>query len=339
MKTVHQALPTYGRGLFSTLDESLFGRCVVYTAPEPWAEIESSFPAEPLAVTVPATMERKDIERLIDGQPQANAVFGVGGGTACDAAKLHAFRRGARLVLVPTILSVDAPYTKAVGIRVGGRVRYVGEVYPDYLLVDFDLLERSPKRLNRAGVGDVLSIFTALFDWNLARDVRGESYDHGIATDSQALLNRLLASAEAVRACGEEGLRLISELYVAEVALCERFGNSRPEEGSEHYFAYAVESDTRRHFIHGELIACAVLLTGLRQGQDVTAVKAFLDECGVAYRPKEIGLSYREMEKTLCALPSFLAAETQLPYGIYHHRDIDKSAARALVASFRELFE
>ena len=31
-------------------------------------------------------------------------------------------------------------------------------VYPDYLLIDFDLLRRSPRYLNIAGIGDILSI-------------------------------------------------------------------------------------------------------------------------------------------------------------------------------------
>ena len=47
-------------------------------------------------------------------------------------------------------------------------------------------------------------------------------------------------------AVSEEGLRLLSELYVEEVALCEAWGDSRPEEGSEHYLAYCVEDISSR---------------------------------------------------------------------------------------------
>ena len=77
----------------------------------------------------------------------------------------------------------------------------------------------------------------------------GERYDDDIAARTRALVDRLLlpGSAAAVRDVSEEGLRLLSDLYVEEVTLCEMWGNARPEEGSEHYVAYALEALTGTH--------------------------------------------------------------------------------------------
>lgn len=36
---------------------------------------------------------------------------------------------------------------------------------PDPLVIDFDLLRTAPPELNVAGIGDLLSIHTATFDW------------------------------------------------------------------------------------------------------------------------------------------------------------------------------
>ena len=126
-------------------------------------------------------MEQAAIEARIDALPRAASVFGIGGGSACDAAKLYAARTGARLVLVPTILSADAAFTKSAGVRVGHRVRYVGEVFPDHLLVDFDLLRQAPPRLNRAGAGDILSISTA------AWEKRGSSRSHKVEQQARPI--------------------------------------------------------------------------------------------------------------------------------------------------------
>ncbi len=334
MTAPRQALPVYGRNLLACVERELFDDCVVFCAPEAWALIEPAFGKPPRETVIPDSMEQGRIDAVIEHMPRANAVFGIGGGSACDAAKLYAWRTGAALVLVPTILSVDAAFTKAVGVRVNHRVRYIGEVYPRHLLVDFDLVERAPERLNRAGLGDILSIHTALWDWRLAAREIGEHFDAALAGESRGLLDRLFDAAEDIRACNETGLRLLGDLYVAEVRLCELHGNSRPEEGSEHYFAYCLESITRRHFIHGELIALAVLLTSLYQEQPVDGVIRFLDSVQVAYRPEQVGVSDEEIVRTLVELPAYLREETQLLYGVYHHRGMDEPRSRALVAEF-----
>jgi len=334
-----QALPTYGTGLLASLPPECFSDCIVFCAPEPWETVRRQFPLPPRAVVVPQSMEQHILEKQIDALSVANTVFGVGGGSACDAAKMYASRKGTRLVLVPTVLSVDAPFTKAVGVRVDYCVRYVSEVFPEHFLVDFDILRQSPKRLNRAGIGDVLSIFTALPDWRLGRDYQREAYDEEIAGESRRLLDRLFAGADDIRDCNELGLKLIAELYVGEVALCERMGNSRPEEGSEHYFAYALESVTHKSYIHGELIAFSVLLTALYQDQDVAAVLAFLRRVDVAYLPEQIGVSWDKVEQALLGLPEFLGHEPQLLYGVFHHKGMDRSSAGELIKRFQKAVE
>lgn len=331
---VRQATPTYGENLLATLEREFFEQAVVICAPEGWALCREQFPLAPLAVLDSFTMEQAELEAALKGLPEARTVFGIGGGSACDAAKMYAWMNGCRLVLVPTILSVDAPYTSAVGVRVGHHVRYVGQAYPERLLVDFALIRQSPPRLNRAGIGDVLSIHTALFDWRLAAAEVGESYSPDIAAQSAELYRQLVAGADDIRLCNEKGLRLISDLYVAEVALCDEHGNSRPEEGSEHYVAYCLESLTHGHYIHGELIALTTLLTSLYQNQNADELFDVIRRTGVGFRPEEVGTSLEELERALLALPEFLVAEKQLPYGIYHHLPPTPERVREVLGHF-----
>ncbi|MFH1530259.1 MAG: iron-containing alcohol dehydrogenase, partial [Pseudomonadota bacterium] len=105
-----------------------------------------------------------------------------------------------------------------------------------------------PPVLNRAGASDVLSIFTALWDWREAAQ-RGEDFEEGIAAQAAGLLERLYAGAAELRDVTDAGLGLLSELFVGEVRLCEMVGSSRPEEGSEHYLADCIEKTTERSYI------------------------------------------------------------------------------------------
>lgn len=331
------AVPVYGRDLLCGLSRDWFSDCLVFCAPEAWETAKDRFPAAPRAVAVPRSMERAVIEEQIRGLPAASAVFGIGGGSALDAAKMYSILTGARIALVPSAMSVDAGFCRAVGVRAGGRVRYVGDAPAEVLLVDYDLIERAPPALNRAGVGDVLSIFTALWDWRLAHETLGERLDEHVFNASRGLLDRLFEGAAGVAACNEAGIRLLSDLYAAEVRLCEEFGSSRPEEGSEHYFAYCLEAMTRRPFIHGQIVSLGVVLAALHQEQPIELLLGKLAEFKVLFRPEDIGVTHLEIEQALLRLPSYLDEEKQLPYGIFHHKGMDGETARSLMASFERV--
>ncbi len=329
------AEPTYGREMISSLKSDLTGDCVVLCAPEAWEHVKDEFPKKPKAVAVPQSMDKSAIEKQVVDMPEAEVVFGIGGGSAVDAAKMYAFKRDKRLVLAPSILSVDAAFTKEIAVRIDDKVRYLGPVVPEKLLIDFDLLEKAPPALNRAGVGDVLSIYTALYDWKLADDVKGENYDEEKAEQAGQLLKLLVGGAKDIYESMEDGLKLLAELYYSEVNICEEAGSSRPEEGSEHYLAYCLESMTKRRFIHGELVAMGVIFATIYQCRPVKNIVEFLNTAGVEYRPKRIGTSYEEIKQALLYLPKYLEEESHLPYGIFHHRGMDEAAADELIKYYR----
>lgn len=327
------ALPTFGRDLLHTLPRALLEHPLVLTQPEPWALVRDAFPADRTQVHAVVTMEHADVARVTTDLGTGSAVFGIGGGSAVDHAKYVAWKTGLPLVLVPSILSVDAAFTKAIGVREGGRVRYVGAVYPEHLLIDFTLLQAADPVLNRAGAGDILSIFTALWDWREAGLRLGEPYDEAIATQSRALLQQMYDGAREIGAVSEAGLRLLADLYVGEVRLCEMVGNARPEEGAEHHVAYCLEHQTKRHYLHGALVGLGVLLAGDFQGQDVAPVRRFLDEIRLDTSCAALGVTPAEVRDCLLALGGYVTAETHLMPGVFHFRNgVTGAEADALMA-------
>jgi glycerol-1-phosphate dehydrogenase [NAD(P)+] len=241
---------------------------------------------------------------------------------ALDMAKYVAGRRGAEPVLVPSIASVDACVTNTIAVRDGGKVRYVGFVVPQVVLADFDLIQTAPPHLNRAGLGDILSIHTALWDWKAAADEGLISYDGEVAQQVAALVDGLEDRAEDVRAVTEGALRWLIEAYAAENALCLEVGHSRPEEGSEHFFAYNVEHRTGQGFVHGELVSLGILLMARLQGNEPVRVKRILEATGIRFQPRDLNLSPADIEGVLLTLLAYVV-DAGLPHSVINERTLD----------------
>jgi glycerol-1-phosphate dehydrogenase [NAD(P)+] len=248
-----------------------------------------------------------------------------------DCAKYLAWKRGARLILIPSIASVDACVTHLVAVREDGRVRNIGHAQAERLLIDYTLISAAPPRLNRPGAADVLSIHTASFDWRLGHEKTGEAYNEDIARRCANVVDELEQSAADIRDVGHAGIRKLIELFEDENDLCLELGAYRPEEGSEHFFAYNAEHATGKHFIHGELVNLGILLMSRLQGNRPEWVKTLLDDLGALYRPADIGMEMDELREILLTLAEYCRNE-KLPHTIIYEADLSAGAIEKLIS-------
>ena len=260
---------------------------------------------EHLATVVDELSSTHPSERLA-----AATVVGLGGGTALDTAKYVAWKLGRPLVQVPTITSVDAGFTDAIGVRDQGRVRYIGKVVPELVVLDLPLIRSAPARLNRAGVGDILSCHTGLFDWRLATNHgHGHPWHTGLAALGAMLLDELEAAAEEIAAVSDEGVRFIADAYRRIGAACAWAGHSRFEEGSEHFWAYAFEHATGAHPVHGEIISFAVCALAHVQGNDPERAFDIVRRAKVRANPSDLAIDEDAFRLCLLGLREYARSE------------------------------
>ncbi len=320
----------FGNDLVETLDFEP-DKTVFATMDLPWKLVESRLSATPRHVAFVESMERSHLDRVADSLPHFDLTVGIGGGSCMDFAKYLAWRRNSRLILIPSIVSVDACVTHLVAVREGGRVKNIAHAEAENLLVDFNLISAAPPRLNRAGAADILSIHTASFDWALGHKKTGEKYDAAIAAACEDVVGELERRAAEIRAVSPEGIRTLVDLFEAENDLCLEFGNYRPEEGSEHFFAYNAEHATGKHFIHGELVSLGILLMSRLQKNRPQWVRNLLLELGVLFRPEDIGFEPEELKKVLATLADYCRAET-LPPTIIDEFELSPTVINELVS-------
>ena len=252
---------------------------------------------------------------------EGEVVYGIGGGLAIDAAKYVASANELPLIAIPTILSTDAFLTDATGIRENGCVQYLRTKAPDTVIVDMDMLCNAPAAMRASGAADVLSIATALWDWQEAEKMGENPSDQQITPQAVAigetLLQTLLENAREIGNGTPKGLKLLLDLLCMEVQLCNLCGHSRVEEGSEHYFTYALErhltSVSTGNLLHGELVGLGILLMAALQSQPWMQYRHALECLQINYRPSAV--APEAIADTLINLSEYVA-QHKLPYTV-----------------------
>jgi glycerol-1-phosphate dehydrogenase [NAD(P)+] len=312
----------FGRGIVSDVGAQ-FGRYVVSTMPVPWQVVSQRIGKPPVHVINVPDMDLENAIALEAGTPPCDTVVAVGGGQSMDMGKYIAWKRRIPLINIPTIVSTNAYVTQAVGVRNRGKVEYIGEVTPELVLIDYDLIRTAPPELNIAGCGDILSIHTASFDWQLAyaagQEPRG--YDSAALERARALVRRLDEAAGDIRALTDDGIRTIVECYLEINDICIPLGHYRAEEGPEHFFAYNVEYITRRTFVHGWLVGLGIQLMSRLQENSPGAIVAVMDRLGLPHSPRANQLTRAEIVQGLLTLRERTLADERW-YGIINQRDI-----------------
>jgi glycerol-1-phosphate dehydrogenase [NAD(P)+] len=257
------------------------------------------------------------VNTLRNSHSECEVVYGIGGGMAADAAKYCANQLELPLVCMPTALSVDAFLTAASGIRRGGCVVYLETKAPETLILDLDIIAAAPSRVRAAGISDVLSIATGSWDWQFAHgkgmNPPGMDFIPWAYDNAQSILRGVLDCAEAAGRGDRQGLMALYDCLALEVQLCNQLGHARPEEGSEHYFAYAVENIVGHGLPHGDLVGPGIMIVAGLQGQDTINLEKALHACHIPLQNIHTDI----VEQTLKTLPQY-CRQHSLAYGVAH---------------------
>src|SRR5690348_16090762 len=299
---------------------------IILTQPEAWKVAREQFrDVDSSRVIYLRSMEYTRLMAMELALPTADLVMGIGGGQAMDAAKYVAWQRRLPLILAPTIVSVDAAVTNTIAVRERQRVRYTGFVVADAIPVDFAVICQAPAALNRAGIGDLLSIHSALWDWRHA----GQNVDEAAAQQAESILVELDRRAASIAACEDEALRFIMQSYVQENTLCLQVGSSQPEEGSEHFLGYNLEYITRRGYVHGQLICLCVYAMARLQDNRPAWARSLIERAACPWRLRDLGIPRQDFIRALLTLQAY-TQEERFPPSVLTQRPITREFAEQL---------
>jgi glycerol-1-phosphate dehydrogenase [NAD(P)+] len=322
--------PTFGNGLsFSTLNS--LDSYALFTMLEPWKIIKPRSSKKPDLLCFNEIMDQNHLDTIFNNLKNdilsKAAIVGLGGGTSCDTAKYFFWRlkedfdyRG-DLLLIPSIISVDAFLCSSIAVRIENKVIYIGDTKPTAIIIDYDLIRAAPKFLNRAGVSDTISITSALGDWKIDRDENNGEFNQNVFDRAKKIAKDLMEAASEIKEISEKGIKALVNGFYEEVLLCEEWGNARPEEGSEHFLAYCLESITGQHYIHGNLIGMNILISLCLQEDyaefSLEEVKQFFTDIQLNFSPNSQKIPIKDIKIALRSVINYVSNEN-LFYSIYN---------------------
>jgi glycerol-1-phosphate dehydrogenase [NAD(P)+] len=237
----------------------------------------------------------------------ADAVIAVGGGRTIDVAKSVCEQLDIPVVVVPTQLTADGISSPVSVVRAhSGAVESRHARLPIAVVVDIEVVARSPVESTRAGLGDLLANASAVRDWRLAAAAEGETVDDFAALLSEAASDLAVGSDLASLAAGPADpsllLRLLHGLVLSGLAM-EIAGSSRPCSGSEHLISHAIDRLYPGTAAHGEQVAFGALLCTCLQCEDWRALEKLLRDAGMENAASGLGLTRDQILAAVRAAP------------------------------------
>jgi glycerol-1-phosphate dehydrogenase [NAD(P)+] len=308
----------------------------VVTTPSPWSLANSTLMNAKEIIFV-HDLDKANLDRLGREFNAAPMIIGIGSGTAMDAAKFLAKYTDAELVQVPTTSSNNACFTRTAWTFEGKkRVAERNTPIPKEIVIDYNLFEKAPIRMNRAGAAEILCSHTALFDWKLAHDAGVDvEWDEDLESETRSELQRLVGYASEIGAAKVEAFAEIMEVGRKFALGFTSHPKARFNAGSEHIVAWAIEQTADKRIIHGEAVSLATLLMAhIQQNKPDFALDIILSS-KILYHPEDIGTSWSRIENIFTYLFDFAEG---IPWHtiITEYSQKGESGRRELISRFKE---
>lgn len=226
-------------------------------------------------------------ERIIATDVQC--IVAVGGGRVLDVGKYAAYVSKCPILSIPTTMANDGIASPiAVLKRQDGKPKSLGCAMPNMLLIDTKLVSESPIEFIKAGIGDTISNYMALQDWDLAVQ-RGKDVMNGYAyMMSKNSLDVLMKTK--YNTADNDFIDVLANSLVLSGLAMNFAGSSRPVSGSEHLFSHALDFYGKVENLHGMQVALGTVAVLKLIGHRYDLVLNYLNKLQVCINPISLNI-------------------------------------------------
>ena len=204
-----------------------------------------------------------------------------GGGSVIDVVKYSASKLDKPFINIPSALSNDAVYSCVARLTKEGKKISLGSQPPMGIVVDLDIINKSPEILLYAGIADIVSNLSAIQDWLLAHNNAGEPINElAFMLAKEAALPLLRYTKDDLHS-DSLILDLVNGIVTSGMSMMVS-GNTRGTSGAEHLISHAIdEYFPEKSTIHGIQVGWAHDVIVRRYAPDPYRISEFFENMGM----------------------------------------------------------
>ncbi len=256
-------------------------------------KVSKQLGSDVLVVSDAATAELEDITAKIIGD-KIRFILGVGGGSIIDLTKIVAYNAKIPFISVPTAASHDGIASPQASVK-KPQPMSVKTDCPLAIIADTEVISKAPPRLFSSGCADVISHYTSVLDWKLARDEKGEYYGDYAAALSKMSAQVIIDNAHEVR----KNISMLVEALISNGVAMGIAGSSRPCSGSEHNFSHALDQICKTPALHGEQCGVGAIMMAYLHNADWKSVRDSLKAVQAPTTAKALAVSRDDVIEAL----------------------------------------
>ena len=256
-------------------------------------------------------------------------IVALGGGRVLDVCKYASYISKVPLLSIPTTMANDGIASPiAVLKRQDNKPMSLGSSMPTMLLIDTKIILDSPIELVKAGIGDTISNYMALIDWEHAVEIGKDTMNGYAFMMSQTSLDALMNTQFNTICPGF--IKLLANCLVLSGIAMDFAGTSRPVSGSEHLFSHALDYYCPKRNLHGIQVALGTVAVLRLINRDYRPVLEYLNKFKVDINPSHLGID--EETFVLC-----MQKATSMRTGRYTYLEEIDLSDKTLQSLYKEL--
>ncbi len=322
----------------ATQSARLTGAPLIVTSPTPrrvaGEQVADQYPDATLLEIDTSTFATVEHVQQTADEVDADFLIGVGGGKAIDVAKLAADTLDLGLVSVPTAASHDGIVSGRGSIPDGKTRHSVASSPPLAVIADTEILADAPWDLMTAGCADILSNYTAVWDWKFAHRTQGVPYSEYAGALSEMTAEMLVSNANTLSPGHEAAAWSVTKALVSSGVAMSIAGSSRPASGAEHLVSHQLDRLADSPALHGHQVGVASIVTAYLQNDEDgrwTRIRNALETIGAPTTVAELDIDEETFLKALTTCHTIRDRYTILGDGIPHSAAVEAASTAGVL--------
>ena len=174
---------------------------------------------------------------LFQYDPNVDLIIGIGSGVINDICKLVSHYTGTKYIITATAPMDGYASPLSAMVKNGLKVTIPSKC-ADVIIADTAIIKNAPLKMLKAGLGEMLSKYISICEWQIAHLIIGEEYYEKIANNVKNAVEICVGDADRLIQRDETAVKHLFEGLIITGESMVLAGMTRPASGGEHYMSH-----------------------------------------------------------------------------------------------------